>query len=78
MYRAWPLKVYQPERSMLSGCLGRGLPSGSGGEAVLVKAVAFAADLDEMAVVHQAIEECGDCRRVAEEFRPIFERAGLT
>ena len=71
-------KVYQPERSKvcLRICLGRGwrLPV-SGREAVLMKAVALAADLDQMRVVHEPIEECGNCRSVAEELGPVVERA---
>ena len=35
------------------------------GKAVLVQPVAFAADLDEVGMVHQAIEKCCSRRRVA-------------
>jgi hypothetical protein len=35
---------------------------------VLVKPVAFAANLDEMRMVHQSIEERGNGLRVSEEF----------
>ncbi len=71
-------KMYQPERSevFLRICLRRSrrLPV-SGREAVLVKAVALAADLDQMGVVHEPIKECGNGRSVAEELGPVVERA---
>jgi len=71
-------KMYQPERSgfYLRICLCRGcrLPVSSR-EAVLVQTVALAADLDQMRVVHEPIEECGNGRSVAEELGPVVERA---
>ncbi len=51
-----------------------GLP-GSGRQAMLVQAIALAADLDEMAVVHQAVEKRRHRRGVAEDLRPIPEGA---
>ena len=59
---------------MFAGRLGRRsrLPV-SRGEAVLVKAVAFTADLDEVRVMHQAIEEGCNRRRIAEELGPVVE-----
>ncbi len=70
-------KRYQPERSGVFRRvrLGRGLClSVSGRKAVLVEPVALPANLDQMRVVHQSIEECGNGGRVAEELGPIFER----
>ena len=41
---------------------------------VLVQAVALAANLDEMAVVHESIEESCDGGSVSKDFSPVFER----
>lgn len=41
-----------------------------------MKPVALAADLDEVTVVHQTIEECGDRWRVAEELGPMCVTKG--
>jgi hypothetical protein len=38
-----------------------------------VKPVTLAVDLEELAIVHEAIEKGRDRRLVAEQLRPIFE-----
>ena len=42
---------------------------------MLVQAIALAANFDEVAVVHEPIEKRGHCRCIAEDFRPVIERA---
>ena len=40
-----------------------------------MEAKALAADLDEVAVMHEPIEECRDGRCVTEEFGPVLDRS---
>jgi hypothetical protein len=39
-----------------------------------MQAIALAADLDEMSVVHEPVEERGDRRCVAEHLGPVIQR----
>ena len=43
---------------------------------MLVQSIALAAYFNEVAMVHQAIEKGRNCRRVAEEFRPMCVTKG--
>ena len=47
----------------------------AGSETGFVKPEALAANLDEVAVMHQAIEKCSNSRSVAEQLWPVVERA---
>ncbi len=55
-------------------CSGGALPR-PGRNAGLVQPVALAAHLDEVAVVHEAVEKRRDGRCVTEKFRPVFKWA---
>src|SRR3977135_3259113 len=40
-----------------------------------MEAIGLAAEFDEMAVMHEPIEERGDGRSIAEHLRPVFQRS---
>ncbi len=67
-----PSKVVGEGAVLLSGCFRLPLSRHKAG---FVEPIAFAAHLDEVAMMHEPIEKCGDGGCIAEELGPIFERA---
>ncbi len=60
-------------RASAIGRLGVGLGPAEGQIAVIPHAVAFAADVDDVAVMEDAVDQGGSDRLVAEDFAPLLE-----
>jgi hypothetical protein len=68
------VKLLHPEGDGTSGILGSGSPAGNPCRCFL-QPPALALELEEVAVMHQAVEERGDQDDVAEQLAPVIERA---